>query len=74
MYNILLYKLPALANQNGILMYWNVPNGLMNAVQARLSAKSLQHDKLRKHLEMKILLLQLNYVGFPGYSSRDNYP
>ena len=34
--SILLYTLPVLANPNGFGMYWNVPNGLLNAVHAGL--------------------------------------
>ena len=31
--SILMYTLPALANPKGICMYWNMPNGLINAAK-----------------------------------------
>ena len=36
MSSILLYTLPVLANLNGMCIYWNMPKGLINAVQAKL--------------------------------------
>ena len=41
MSRILLYTHPVLANPNGIHIYWNVPNGLINAVHARLPGSIL---------------------------------
>ena len=39
--SILLYMLPALANQKDIHIYWNVPNGLIIAVHAQIPGSIL---------------------------------